>query len=305
MARTERSGRRGLTLLVTLLLCGGLSALHYRIERGHGHDPVTGAVRDAALVPAQGLTMQIGHWWHEHIASAFNGPSLARQNTALKAQVAVLTLQNQRLTAAQAENVRLRQLLQFQQKSDRAPLAAEVIALKPSALNDTLTVSRGLRDGVRRQTIALGPNGALVGQVIDIDLSHSSSSVLLLTDSGSSVGAQVVHPGKPGAVGICTGNRTNRLVLTDLPRDADVRPGDVVTTSGLGRDGGVYPKGIRIGIVLSVVADQTRSLKTAQVKPAVDFNHLEDVFLLIPPETPAAGPDQMPDAAGLPGASAP
>src|SRR5579875_3743937 len=117
MARPERSSRRGPILLLTLLLCGVLSVLHRQSERVRGHDPVTGVVRDAALVPAQSVTMQIGRWWRLHVTSLFSGPRLAQQNAALQTQVSILTLQNQRLLAAKTENARLRQLLHYQQKA--------------------------------------------------------------------------------------------------------------------------------------------------------------------------------------------
>lgn len=280
MAHSDRSSRRAWIFLLVLVLCGGLSVLHHYSERTHGRYPVAGFVRDAALVPAAELTMAVGRWWELHIASLFDGPRLARHNAALTAQIAALTLENQRLAAAQVENSSLRHLLDFQQRSNRDPLAAEVVALKPSTEIDTLVVARGARDGVASQAAALGPNGALAGQVLDS--SRYSSSVLLLTDDASSVGAQVVRSGKAGPVGICQGNREGPLQLIDLPRDADVRAGDFVSTSGLG---GVFPKGIPIGTVLSVKLDRTRSLKTAQVKPAVDFDHLADVFLIISPKT--------------------
>ncbi len=294
MARPERPRRGVLPLALTLLLCGALSVLHRQSERARGHDPVTGFVRDAALVPAEGVTLRVGRWWRLHVSSVFAGPRLARQNAALQAQVSVLTLQDQRLLAAQAENARLRVLLHYEKKAHVPLLAAEVVALKPSTQTDTLILDRGARDGVEAQTTVLGPNGALAGQVLEA--SPASCVVLLLTDSGSSVGALASRRGKAGPVGICQGDRAGHLVLTDLPRQGDVRPGDAVSTSGLG---GVYPKGVRIGTVLSVVFDKTRSLKTALVRPTVDFDHLEDVFLL---SRPAPAP---PDTSAPPDVSAP
>jgi rod shape-determining protein MreC len=78
-------------------------------------------------------------------------------------------------------------------------------------------------------------------------------------------------------VGICVGDRSSLLSVTDLPPDADVSVGDQVVTSGLG---GVYPRDIPIGRVVQVNFDKTRYLKTAVVAPATDFNHLQEGFLL-------------------------
>ncbi len=305
MLRPPNSARRGLAFGLALLLCVALSILHHQSIKARGTDPVTGTVRDLGLVPAQGLTTQIGRWWHDTVTACFQGPALARRNRALAAQLHALLVQNQEMTGAQAENIRLRALLGFQQKSPMPLLAAEVVAIDPSSQTDTLILSRGSADGVRPRAVALAPNGALVGPVLDV--SPHSCSVLMLTDSACSVGAQIVRhapslpltPGvmappkavavRNGPVGICQGDRAGSMVLTYLPAVADVRVGDLVTTSGLG---GIYPKGIPLGRVETVTADKTRTVKTARLRPAVDLDHLEQAFLRI---KPAAGLASSPD----------
>jgi rod shape-determining protein MreC len=279
MARPERGNRRALTAIILIaLLCAVVSLVHRQSQRGGHSDPILGAVRDAGLVPGQLGTARLGRWWHVNIGSVFAGPRLGRDNAALRAQVAALTLQNQQMTDVQSENHRLRLLLQFQAKKPIPLLAAEVIALKPSPQIDTLTLARGTRDGVRPQTVVLAPNGALVGQVLDA--SPFSCTVLLLTDTAGSVGVMTSRPGKAGPVGIVQGDRAGHLLLVDLPRQADVQPGDRVTTSGLG---GVYPKGLTVGVVQSVAVDQATELQTARIRPAVDFDHLDDALLRLGP----------------------
>lgn len=260
-----------------------------------GSDPVIGTVRDLGLVPAQGLTTHFGRWWHDTVTACFQGPYLARRNRVLAAQVHALAVQNKDGLDAQAENIRLRALLRFQQKSPLPLLAAEVVAIDPNAQTDTLILSRGSADSVRPRTAVLAPNGALVGQVLDVSL--HSCSVLLLTDSACSVGAQVVRQVAPpalsafprfsktiavrnGPVGICQGDRAGHMLLTYLPAQADVRVGDLVTTSGLG---GIFPKGLPVGKVETVTADTARSVTTARLGPAADFDHLEQAFLRIKP----------------------
>jgi rod shape-determining protein MreC len=287
MARPERGDRRTLTtFLLVLLLCGILSLVHRQAaQRGGGSDPITGFVRDAGLLPGQIGAARFGQWWHVNVGSAFAGPHLARENTALKSQVAALTLQNEQMQDLQSENHRLRELLRFQDKAPIPLLAAEVVALKPSPQIDTMILARGARDGVHAQSVVLGPSGALVGQVLET--SPFSCSVLLLTDTASSVGVETFRPGKAGPVGIVQGDRAGNLLLIDLPREADVRPGDRVATSGLG---GVYPKGLPVGTVLSVAFDKATALKMARVRPAADFNHLDEAFLRLASPSPAVLP---------------
>jgi cell shape-determining protein MreC len=61
-------------------------------------------------------------------------------------------------------------------------------------------------------------------------------------------------------------------------RGADVKPGDVLLTSGVG---GVYPQGLRIGTVIEVSAQKGDLVHTARVAPAVEFDQLELAFVLL------------------------
>jgi len=326
VARAPRDNQRGIVVLLALLICGALNAIHSANVRSHGHDPVTGIVRDAALIPAQTATVRISRWFRTNVVSLFQGPKLAHQNQALRAKVLALSVENKQLGDAQAENDRLRALLDFKRNSPKPLLAAEVTALKPSPQSDTVVLNRGIADGVHLRSIVRASNGALVGQVIDV--SAHSCTALMLTDFGSSVGAQVIRPprapapapspangnpvygppsqasststgasgnsgqagatpvapeaeagaAKPSAntvkpVGVCDGGGSGLAYLTYLPGDADIKPGDLVTTSGLGRG---FPAGIPIGVVTSVTIKPALSMKTATVKPAADLDHLNE-----------------------------
>ena len=274
--RPERDNRRGGALLLALLGCGLLTALHARSARQGRADPVSGAVRDMGLIPAQTLAAGLGRWWRQAPGALLAGPRLARENAALQARAQALAAQNRDLLAAQAENARLRVLLGFARRAPRPLLAAQVVALKPSPHTDTLTLNRGAAQGVHPHSVVLSPGGALVGQVLSV--SPGASDVLLLTDSASSVGA-LVHNGTPrGPVGLCQGDGRGGLRVTYLRSDTPLRPGDAVSTSGLG---GVFPKALPIGAVSAVSVDRTRSLQTAALRPAADDDHLEEVFVIL------------------------
>ncbi len=244
------------------------------------------------LVPGQTATALMGRWWHFNFGSLLSGPRLARENAALKTRVLDLSAQNKELFAEQSENIRLRQLLGFAQRSPRPLLAAEVVALKPNSHTDTLTLNRGGRQGVHPHSIVLAENGALVGQVLDI--SPHSCDVLLLTDATSSVGA-LVHNNTPhGPIGLCQGDGLGHLRVTYLRSDTLLHLGDAVTTSGLG---GVFPKSVPIGAVESISVDRTRSLQTALLRPSADFDHLEQVFLIQDAPPTDNAPDAVPSSA--------
>ena len=283
--RPERDKRRFGALLLALLACGLLTALHSRSAQRGQADPSL-AVRDFSLVPAQTLVARAGRAWHLSAGSLLAGPKLARENADLNSRVLELSAQNNALRTAPAENIRLRRLLGFQQTSLRPLLAAQVSALKPSPHFDTLTLDQGSARGVHVRSVVLSPSGALVGQVLDV--SPQSCDVLLLTDAGSSVGAMIHNHTLHWPVGICQGAGGGRVQITYLRSDAKLHVGDAVTTSGLG---GVFPAGIPLGWIESITEDKTRSLQTAVLRPAADFDHLEEAFVIQPlPPRPAPPP---------------
>jgi rod shape-determining protein MreC len=70
-----------------------------------------------------------------------------------------------------------------------------------------------------------------------------------------------------------------RCVMTYVNRDATVKPGEGVISSGLG---GVFPKGIRIGtVVRSQLNKQTGMYQDVEIKPSVDFHRLEEVIVIL------------------------
>jgi rod shape-determining protein MreC len=271
--------RKWAVVVIALLLCGLLTAARHQAQRAGFPDPITGAARRYLFVPTLSAVQRVKTWWRLDILSFFHGPRLAHQNSILRAHVAVLTQQNRVLAQQADENARLRALLAFKTHAPESLLAAEVIALKPFSERDSAIIARGMGDKVERKQVVLDPDGALVGQVTDV--SSDTCDVLLLTDSLSSVGAEVVPVGRlagpKATVGVCQGNRSATLTLTDLPPDADVRVGDKVVSSGLG---GIFPKDLPIGRVSATHFDKTRYLMTATVVPDADFNHLQEAFLV-------------------------
>ena len=73
----------------------------------------------------------------------------------------------------------------------------------------------------------------------------------------------------------------NLTQLSNIPMDSAIKEGDIILTSGLGS---MYPKGIRIGEVTSVEVDNVGIMKKAVVKPYVDFNKLQELFVIVPKE---------------------
>jgi rod shape-determining protein MreC len=138
----------------------------------------------------------------------------------------------------------------------------------------TLTINRGRRDGVETDVPVVTDEG-LVGKTTTV--SDSISVVLLVSDENCKVAASVEGSREQGIV---SGERVTAglnplLNLNFLSKQADLKPGQKVYTSGMG---GVFPSGLLVGVVKTF---RVRELDgQAQLTPAVDLSHLEDVFVV-------------------------
>lgn len=275
LQKPARRHSKHLGIAICLLLGMTLGAWHNRAAANGRTDVVTASVRTLTS-PFILMTSRVGSWIGRQVGWLFHGKStdnelqrLRRENAQLKEEVA-------RLREADITAARLRGELGFATAASPTKLPADVVAFKPIEGFDTVVIGRGSRSMVRIHDVVVSPLG-LVGQVTDV--APTTSSAILLTHPESSVGAMVQRP-ESRAVGICKGNGAELLSLSYLSQTADVKIGDTIVSSGLGSEYGVYPKGIVIGTVVSVAPDASGSSKFVQVRPAVDFTRLEEVYVL-------------------------
>ena len=205
-----------------------------------------------------------------------------RENQTLRAENQELRHVVFQLTEKAAENERLQAMLEFRSKSVAFQMkAATVIGRDPGILNYSILINQGANDGLKINMPVVTHQG-LVGHVMETFA--GTAKVRLLVDTGSSAASMVQRP-QSRAVGIVEGNPSQVSVLRmkNLMRDGDVIKGDKIMTSGLG---GIYPKGLLIGEVMDVVDDDGGLLKTALIRPALDFSRLEEVFVIVGERAP-------------------
>ena len=186
------------------------------------------------------------------------------------------------LRKIEAENARLSHALKFKQEAPFHVLAAKIIRRQPSTWWQTVTINRGEAQGIGVQLPVISPEG-LVGK-IDAPF-ENTSTVILITDEKCQVSAKV--DGTP-EVGILSGQRglagsAPALRLSFLSKDAKIKPGKLVYTTGRG---GLFPADLLLGTVKSFESGPLYG--EALVKPAVDIEALHTVFVKMPnsPESP-------------------
>ncbi len=196
--------------------------------------------------------------------------SILKENAHLREQVRSLQMDNAHLREAAFENLSLRKALGLKQTSPLKMIAAEVISHSESSWFDTATLNRGSRYGVEKGSAVLNHLG-LIGQILDVD--PFTSQMVALTNLENKVGGTVQRSRCSGMV---MGQGSEYLLLTYLPKDADVMPNDIVVSSGMGK---VIPKGLPIGRVVKVIRDSSGGTTSALVLPSVRFEQVETVFI--------------------------
>lgn len=241
------------------------------------------------VAPVQGVFQRFSRSVETLLTTVKSYQHLVEENQRLQDQVAASLGLEAQLTEFRHENHRLRQMLNFEYRSEHDLIAAEVISRDPSNWFQTISINKGSVHGVKQNLTVVTSDG-LVGSILTV--SPVSSQVLLLTDARRAVSAMVQRSREPGTVGVVEADYDlpGYLRMINLPREANIQPGDTIISSGLG---GIYPKGLVLGYVLKGAEEELGVLRSALLRPAVNFNRLEEVFVVLPRLIPA------PDSGGV------
>lgn len=205
-----------------------------------------------------------------------HGRELQEENRKLRQEIEKLIESSSFLEEYRQENIRLRELVRFQEElaGEYVMLPARVIARNPSNWYRTLTINRGRVHGVQQDMAVITPRG-IVGRVVAA--AERSSEVLLVLDPEGAVGGMVQNTRYPGIV---EGSAAEKgyLQMIHLPYDSPVRENQTVITSGLGR---IFPKGLRIGFITEIFVEPNGLMKKALIQPFVDFDRLEEVLVVM------------------------
>lgn len=198
---------------------------------------------------------------------------LDRDNRQFKAELEQLRPMWTRMKELEQENQRLKSFLQMQPDPAFHALVVQVVGDSSSAFARSFILNAGRNEGVIVNAPVTVPNG-LVGRVVRA--SPSASLVLSLLDLNSRVPVLIQRSRVRAVAG---GQNGLLLTLEYLPKDADIKVGDQVITSGTG---GIFPKGLLVGRVTTLEVGEEGLFKQALVQPVVDFDRIEEAHLLLP-----------------------
>ena len=166
---------------------------------------------------------------------------------------------------------RLRKLLDFKNSNKMKLTPAQVIGRDLTVDHQTITINKGSADGLRAQQAVITTQGA-VGYIFKPQ-SHSSH-VMLLTDRYAVTDA-VVQKTRTHAIVEGLGRDSGSLQYVE--RDETVQVGDMIVTGGLDK---IYPSGYPLAIVTEVLKKPNSSMRIINVKPVMESDKIEEVFVV-------------------------
>ncbi|AMB98144.1 rod shape-determining protein MreC [Aerococcus urinaeequi] len=201
-------------------------------------------------------------------------------NQRLKSQISSLEELEAQNEILQSENEELSALLDLQPSLvGKNVIASSVISRSPDTWLDSITIDVGTNSGIEESMSVMTESG-LVGHVTEVSAT-SSKVQLLITENNQMKNVAVSIQTDDGIVsGILSDydEKTQELILKQVPNDAKVSEGNTVTTSGLG---GVSPEGLIIGEVTSASSDNFGLSQSVRVKPAADFKDIRSVLVIM------------------------
>jgi len=224
------------------------------------------------VTPVQSLFRQtvklLADLWEDY----FHLVDVQQENRRLKLALDALKRVNGLYRERVATYERLSDLLKFKEAVSRPTVVAQVVGFDPTGWFQSVVINKGTKSGINLDMPVVNASG-VVGRIVSV--SPHYAKVLLVVDQNSAVDCLVQRSRDRGMV---RGQSAQVCRLDYMVKSGDVKEGDVVITSGLGR---IFPKGLPVGTISKVEEGEGTLFKKIEVTPAADFSKLEEVLVIL------------------------
>ncbi len=262
-------------LFILTILCTGMVLLTFNTSLFSG--PLS-FIAGYTVVPFEEGISTVGVWLSERSDELVQIRDLIAENESLKQQVDELTVENTRLQQDRYELTNLRELYQLDaQYDDYNKIGARIIARDSGNWFYSFVINKGTDDGIAVDMNIIA-GGGLVGRVVDAGANWAKVKAIIADDSN--VSAMVLSSSDNLIV---SGNlklyASGVIEFEQLVDSGDVVvEGDKIVTSNISDK---YLPGILIGYINTINRDSNNLTKSGYITPAVDFEHLEEVLVIL------------------------
>ena len=240
-------------------------------NRDNHLDAVRNAI-SAAVYPLRVVVDAPSRVWSWSRESMQSRNDLQLENSRLNAEKLLTAARLQRLHALEAENSRLRGLLDARRQVPDEVRVVEIMSVDANPFRHSIVLDIGMNDGAYRGQAIVDAAG-IIGQVMEVG--PMSADAILISDPGHALLVEVNRNGLR-TVAYGTGE-FGRLSLPGLPNNSDIQVGDVLVTSGLG---GAFPSGYPVAIVDSINWIPQEPFADVTATPTAALDQVREVMLI-------------------------
>lgn len=231
------------------------------------------------FVPMQKGINSVGSWVVDKSDNLKKLSDVMKENEELKSQVDSLTTELNTIKLEQYELENLRELLELDQKyPSYDKVAANVIGKDGGNWFTNFTIDKGSEDGIEVDMNVISGSG-LVGIVKDVGPNYAKVAAII--NDTMKISGMVTSTSDNLIVNGSLQNMNENMVIefSNLnDKDDKVVIGDPVVTSYVSDQ---YQQGILIGYISTLEKDANNLTKSGTITPAVDFEHIEEVLVIL------------------------
>lgn len=231
------------------------------------------------FIPMQNGINSVGSWFTDKADNLKKLSDVMEENEELKQKVDELTIELNTINLERYELDNLRELLELDKKyPSYEKVAANVIGKTGGNWFSNFTIDKGTNDGIEEGMNVIAGSG-LVGIVTDVGPNYAQINSII--NDTSKVGGMVTTTSDNLVVNGSLQNMNENMVIefSNLnDSDNEVQVGDPVVTSYISDQ---YQQGILIGYISSIKTDANNLTKSGTLTPAVDFEHVEEVLVIL------------------------
>ena len=263
---------RGPSLNNRLALALVLSVLLIFVDHKLDGFKSTRVYLNSIMSPLQYIANLPGLMLNESAQRLTSQEQLLAENQKLNNQLLLMSEKLQQFDVIQKENRQLRELLQAPLRIDSRKMVAELMAVDKNPYSQQVVINKGAIDGVYLSQPVIDDKG-IVGQVTEVGTTNSR--VLLIADVTHAIPVRSL---RNDIRFIANGSGSlNELYLEHVPHSVDIKVGDILVSSGLGK---VFPEGYPVAQVTQVVRDESRPFAQVVVSPVAKLDRLRHLLLL-------------------------
>ena len=220
--------------------------------------------------PIQKVIWGGGKYFSDLFEMVFEMRDLKENNEALELQLQELLSENTQIAKLEKENETLREALRIGLEEEFELEMTEVIGKDIS--QDFLLINKGQGDGLTENLPVITQQKVLVGKIAQVY--KDFSKVALISNQEISFNVEIQEKELEG---VMRGRGNLKLFLELVPKEKEIKEGDLLITTSLGR---IFPEGLLVGHITKVESSDIEPFQMARVNPIFEIGKVEILFVI-------------------------